>query len=299
MFPLSRSILLKDETLLQLNCRRSELSQIQDKHAAIRCTSAHFGALGVPANLKDAPGALIAVHQLSRLRAPNVHALVKATRGQMLTVRTERHRVYRFRVLGQRMDAAATLHIPQPHRRIERGRGEDQVGVGVVSSRARGRPFYRVDLLGVSLQVVTASVSVHAPDFQGHVVGTGGQQLALGTPLDGVHLVRVALEGFNWFVYSEPTYMDALISTAGCEGLIGLPVHIQGRSVVKSELLSALSGRGVPYDRRFVHSGRENVVAALVPLQRKDWTLVLAESGGQPTVRLPDPGVAVITTRSE
>lgn len=85
---------------IEWDCCRSELSQIKDKYAAIRCTGAHFGALGVPAHLENATGSLIAVHQLSRLRAPDVYALVKAARRQMLAIRTEGHRIDGLCVLG-------------------------------------------------------------------------------------------------------------------------------------------------------------------------------------------------------
>ena len=35
---------------------------------------------------------------------------------------------------------------------------------------------------------------VHGPNFEGHVVAAAGQELALGIPLDCVHLVCMALD---------------------------------------------------------------------------------------------------------
>ena len=52
----------------------------------------------------------------------------------------------------------------------------------------------RVYLLGVCLEIVDTNLPVHGPDLQSHVVTAGGQKLPLGVPLDGVHLVGVALE---------------------------------------------------------------------------------------------------------
>jgi len=93
--------------------------------------------------------------------------------------------------------------------------------------------------------------------------------------------------------------MNPLIRTARGEGLICLPVHIQGGSTVEGELLRALTRGCVPDNRRLIHTRREDVVATLVPLQREDWTLVLAQSGGQPTVCFPYPGIAIVTAGSE
>ena len=54
-------------------------------------------------------------------------------------------------------------------------------------------PLDCVDLLLVSGEVVHRVVPVHAPDLQRHVVAAGGQELPLRVPLDGIHLVGVAL----------------------------------------------------------------------------------------------------------
>ena len=42
----------------------------------------------------------------------------------------------------------------------------------------------------MGLEVVDAGVLVHAPNLEGHVVGAGGQELALGIPLDRVDLEK-------------------------------------------------------------------------------------------------------------
>ena len=42
-----------------------------------------------------------------------------------------------------------------------------------------------------NLEVMYTGVPVHGPDFEGHVVAAGGQELALRVPLDRVHLVGV------------------------------------------------------------------------------------------------------------
>lgn len=86
------------------------------------------------------------------------------------------------------MEAVAPLYIPQPHGGVKTGRGEDEVCVGIVCSRSGRRPLDGVDLLVVRLEVVHASLLVHAPHLEGHVVGAGGKELALGVPLDRVHL---------------------------------------------------------------------------------------------------------------
>ena len=93
-----------------------------------------------------------------------------------------------YLVPGQCVQAVAAFHVPQPDRRVEAGRGEDEVGVGVVGPGAGGRPLDGVDLLAVGLEVVNARLPVHAPDLEGHVVGARREELALRVPLDRVHL---------------------------------------------------------------------------------------------------------------
>ena len=57
-------------------------------------------------------------------------------------------------------------------------------------------PLDGVNLLLVGLEVVDAGVLLHGPDLEGHVVAAAGQELALGVPLDRVHLVRVPLDRY-------------------------------------------------------------------------------------------------------
>ena len=42
---------------------------------------------------------------------------------------------------GERVEAVAALHVPQPHRRVEAGGGQDQVRVGVVGPGASRGPL--------------------------------------------------------------------------------------------------------------------------------------------------------------
>lgn len=127
--------------------------------------------------------------QLAGLRRPNMDALIEAAAGQELPVRTERYRINRLGVFGQRVDARPSLHVPQSYGGIETGRRQDQIHVGILSAGSRRRPLYRVDFLRVGLQVVDAGVVFHRPYFQGHIVRAGRQQLALGVPLYRVYLV--------------------------------------------------------------------------------------------------------------
>lgn len=106
----------------------------------------------------------------------------------MLAVRGEGDRVDGLLVSGQRVQRDAPLDIPQPDGRVERGRGQDEVGVRVRGSGSCARPLDGVDLLGVSLEIVQAGVPVHAPDLEGHVVGAASQELALRVPFDRVNL---------------------------------------------------------------------------------------------------------------
>ena len=154
---------------------------------------AHLISATVPADLEYAAGALVAVYQLAALRAPDVHALVEAAARQELAVGGEGDAVDGLLVAGERVHARAALHVPQPHRRVEAGGGEDEVHVGVVGAGAGGAPLDRVDLLLVSLEVVHAVVSVHCPHFQCHVIAARCQKFALRVPFDGIHLIRVTL----------------------------------------------------------------------------------------------------------
>lgn len=89
----------------------------------------------------------------------------------------------------QRVEAGAAFDVPESDGRVERGRSQDQVGVRVGSSGSGARPFDGVDLLGVGLQIVQAGFAVHAPNLEGHVVRTAGQELALRIPFDCVNLL--------------------------------------------------------------------------------------------------------------
>ena len=126
-----------------------------------------------------------------------MNALVERTRGQVLAVRREGDRVDRLLVSGERVKRDSPLNIPQPHGGVERRRGQDQVGVRVRGSRAGTGPLDGVDLFVVSLEVVKTGVPVHAPDFEGHIVGAAGQELALRVPLDRINLKSKSKKLFN------------------------------------------------------------------------------------------------------
>ena len=115
----------------------------------------------------------------------------------MLAVRRECDRVDRFLVAGERVKRDSPLNIPQPHGGVERRRGQDKVGVGIRRSRAGAGPLDGVDLFVVSLEVVKTGVPVHAPDFEGHIVGAAGQELALRVPLDRINLKSKSKKLFN------------------------------------------------------------------------------------------------------
>lgn len=125
-------------------------------YGAVGRAGAHFVSPGVPADLEDAAGASVAVHEAPALQrkaivtdaasgrepgspnvgrvpgwpwggadglylgVPDVHALVEGAAGQVLAVRAEGHAVHGLLVLGERVDAHAALHIPEPHRGVER-----------------------------------------------------------------------------------------------------------------------------------------------------------------------------------
>ena len=50
---------------------------------------------------------------------------------------------------------------------------------------------------------------------------------------------------------------------------------------------------------RFVDASAQNIVSLFVPFERKDGSLVLAESGGQPPVGGPNACEAVVTTSGQ
>lgn len=92
------------------------------------------------------------MYQLTTLSTPDVNTLVKTAGREELAVRTERHRIDRFGVLRQRVDALASLYVPQTYRGVERCTGQYKIHVGIVGASAGGRPFDRVDFLRVSLK---------------------------------------------------------------------------------------------------------------------------------------------------
>lgn len=48
-----------------------------------------------------------------------MHTLVKGATGQILPVRAKSHTVDRLLMFGERVDANASLHVPQSNRRIK------------------------------------------------------------------------------------------------------------------------------------------------------------------------------------
>lgn len=145
------------------------------------------------------------------------------------------------------------------------------------------------------LQIVTATISCHAPNLQRHVIGARGKQLTLRTPFDGIHLVSVTTERFNRLIHAQSAHMDSLICAARGKRLIRLPIHIQSRCTMERKLLCTLSRRGIPDNCGFVDARGEYIIAALVPLEGKNGTLVLTQCRGQTAICLPDSRIAIVT----
>lgn len=61
-------------------------------------------------------------------RVPDVNTFVEGAAGQEPAVRTEGHAVDGLLVFGERVNADASIHVPQSHRRVERGT-EEQRGI--------------------------------------------------------------------------------------------------------------------------------------------------------------------------
>lgn len=72
----------------------------------------------------DAAPRVICSPSVAYRGVPNVNTLVKGAAGQVPPVGAEGHAVHGFLVLGQGVNANASLHIPQPHRRVKRGAGK-------------------------------------------------------------------------------------------------------------------------------------------------------------------------------
>lgn len=64
---------------------------------------------------------------------PDVDALIEGAAGQVLAVGAEGHAVHGLLVLGQRVDANASLHVPQPHRGVKRSTGKRVKGCTFVN----------------------------------------------------------------------------------------------------------------------------------------------------------------------
>lgn len=52
---------------------------------------------------------------------PNMDTLIEGAAGEVFAVRTEGHTVDWLLVLCERVNTDSSLHIPQPHRGVERG----------------------------------------------------------------------------------------------------------------------------------------------------------------------------------
>lgn len=84
----------------------------------------------------------------------------------------------------------------------------------------------------------------------------------------------MAGERHDWFIESELTYMNVLVGRARSKYRIVAPINVQRRGSVVRELLRTQTGTSVPNTRRTIDTGRQNVVATLVPFQSKDRPLV-------------------------
>lgn len=88
--------------------------------------------------------------------------------------------------------------------------------------------------------------------------------------------------------------MNLLIGAAAGKRRVRLPVDVQRGRRMEAKLLRTLAGGRVPDDGRPVDARRQNVVAALVPLERENRTLVLAERRAEAASCRPDACVAVV-----
>lgn len=118
-------------------------------------------------NLEDAAAAAIAGEQLAVAHGPEVHELVERAGSEQTAVGREGHRVDGLEVAREHLQALAALDLPEAHRRVERGGREQWLRIRVRAALTRRRPFDRVDLLGVRLQVVhrLPVLVLHRPDL--------------------------------------------------------------------------------------------------------------------------------------
>ena len=100
------------EFLIHIVMSESDFRRM-NTHRTIRSRSTDFVTPRVPTNFENASGALVGMDKLSRLRRPNVHALVERTRRQKLAMRREGNGIHRLCVLSQRMDAHTAFNVPQ------------------------------------------------------------------------------------------------------------------------------------------------------------------------------------------
>lgn len=96
-----------------------EFSHVQNENAAIGGASANLAASRIPADFENATGALVTVHQLSALCAPDVHAFIETARCQEFTIWTECHRIDGFGMFGECVNACTTFDIPETNSRIK------------------------------------------------------------------------------------------------------------------------------------------------------------------------------------
>ena len=117
----------------------------------------------------------------------------------------------------------------------------------------------------MSRQTVAVGIVLVIPYFDGHVVGAGCQQLSGGVPLDGIDLVGMSRERLHRGVAAQFAHMDVHVGGARSEGLVRLPINVQGWCTVERENLFALTRVGVPNYSSLIHSSRQHIVALFVP----------------------------------
>lgn len=101
-------------------------------------------------------------------------------------------------------------------------------------------------------------------------------------------------ERLNRLIVSQLAHMNLLISAAAGKRRIRLPIDIERWRIMERELLCRFACLSIPDDCRLIDARRKDVVAALVPLERKNWTLVLAESVAEMTLSGPNARVAIV-----
>lgn len=105
---------------------------------------------------------------------------------------------------------------------------------------------------------------------------------------------QMSNESLNRLIVSQLANMNLLIGAAAGKRRVRLPIYIERWCIMERELLCRFACLSIPDDCRLIDARREDVVAALVPLERKNWTFMLAESVAEMALGGPNACIAVI-----